>query len=76
MAKETIKKILEELDKVSDIIRKTSETGRFPDIEKDIILSKLRNIYEFINIVPPVFSIHEQKRTQTSTGEVKKKLNS
>ena len=76
MAKDTIKKILEELDKVSGTIKKSSETGKFPDIEKDIVLSKLRNIYEFMNIIPPVFSIQEQKQIKSSATEDKKKIES
>lgn len=54
MAKETIDKILTELENVKSTIQNVNNTGKFPDIEKDIVLSKLRNIYEFISYIHPI----------------------
>jgi hypothetical protein len=46
-------KILEELNKTAILLRQFRDTGNIPDIERDIVLSKLRNIYEFIQLVQP-----------------------
>lgn len=54
MAIETIDKILVELENVKNSLQKVNSTGKFPDIEKDIVLSKLRNIYEFISYIQPI----------------------
>lgn len=48
MKNELIDKILEELDKARQLLVKCKETGKVPDIERDIIMGKLRNMYEFI----------------------------
>jgi hypothetical protein len=48
MTKETIDKILGELAKVDQIIRKFRANNTVPEIEKDILLTKLRTIYESI----------------------------
>lgn len=69
MAKETIDKILQELENVKSILQKVNTNGKFPDIEKDIALSKLRNIYEFISFIHPVPSA--PVATEESTASVK-----
>lgn len=51
MANESIDKILGELKKVELILRQFNDNGKIPDIERDIILSKLRNMYEIIHLV-------------------------
>ena len=51
MKNESIDKILEELDKTRKFIEKFQETGKMPDIERDIVLSKLRNMYEFLQLI-------------------------
>jgi len=48
MTKETINKNLDDLARVGHIIQKFLGTGVMPDIEKDIAISKLQGIYEFI----------------------------
>jgi len=77
MPKDTIEKILTELENIKKIIQHASETGRFPDIEKDITLSKLRNIYEFIYYIQPGFDIEPKEETATNPAtaeEIKKKV--
>ncbi|HEX2934031.1 MAG TPA: hypothetical protein VHO72_01640 [Bacteroidales bacterium] len=78
MAKETIEKILTELENVKTTIHKVNNTGKFPDIEKDIVLSKLRNIYEFINYIQPITQTATVSEEIVSTGpefeESKKKI--
>lgn len=78
MAKETIEKILTELENVKTTIHKVNNTGKFPDIEKDIVLSKLRNIYEFINYIQPITQTASVSEEIVSTGpefeESKKKI--
>jgi hypothetical protein len=44
----SIDKILNELDKTSQLVHKFKDTGKIPGIEKDIVLSKLREIYELV----------------------------
>ena len=51
MAHETIDKILNELERVKALIEQFKATGKMPDIERDIVLSKLRTMYEFINLI-------------------------
>lgn len=51
MKNELIDKILEELDKARQLLVKCKETGKVPDIERDIVLAKLRNMYEFMQFV-------------------------
>lgn len=51
MKNESIGKILDELDKTRQFLVKFHETGRIPDIERDIVLAKLRNMYEFIQLI-------------------------
>jgi hypothetical protein len=53
MVKEVFNKIIEDLDKVKVFLENSKNTGKLPDIERDIILSKLRVIYEFIQIYQP-----------------------
>jgi hypothetical protein len=48
MTKETIKKIIDDLSKVDHVIKNCRETGILPNIERDIVLTKLRSIYELI----------------------------
>jgi hypothetical protein len=48
MANESIIKILGELGDVVQTLRQFRDSGKMPDIEKDIALSKLQNIYGFI----------------------------
>jgi hypothetical protein len=51
MTKEMIDKNLDDLAKVTQIIRKFRDTGIMPDIEKDIVIAKLQSIYECIQEV-------------------------
>ena len=51
MQNESIGKILEELDKTRLFLAKFQESGKIPDIERDIVLAKLRNMYEFIQLI-------------------------
>jgi hypothetical protein len=51
MSSESIDKILTELKRVENMLLKFQNSGKIPDIEREIVLSKLRNIYEFINII-------------------------
>lgn len=51
MKNESIDKILNELDRTRQFLVKFRDTGKMPDIERDIVLSKLRNIYEFVQLV-------------------------
>lgn len=78
MAKETIDKILVELENVKRILQKVNTTSKFPDIEKDIALSKLRNIYEFISFIQPIPSttkvIEESVVSVLSDEETNKKV--
>jgi hypothetical protein len=53
MAKEMVDKMLEELDRVKTILTNAKSSGKIPDIERDLILSKLRVIYEFMLIFQP-----------------------
>lgn len=53
MTNETIDKILNELKRVELIIVNIRETGRVSDIERDIIMAKLRTMYEFIQFIQP-----------------------
>lgn len=53
MANESIDKILNELKRIESILKQSKVTGKIRDIERDIILSKLRNIYEIIHILQP-----------------------
>ncbi len=51
MSSESIDKILMELKRVEIMLLQFQKTGKIPDIEREIVLSKLRNIYEFIHII-------------------------
>ncbi len=51
MKDESIDKILEELDKTRQFILKFRDAGKIPDIERDIVLAKLRNMYEFVQLI-------------------------
>jgi hypothetical protein len=53
MAKEMFEKMVEELEKVKSMLKNSQITGKIPDIEKDIMLAKLRNIYEFLLLYHP-----------------------
>jgi phage tail tube protein FII len=48
MTKELIDKNLEDLAKITQIIQKYRDTGFMPEIEKDIVISKLQAIYECV----------------------------
>lgn len=78
MAKETIDKILTELENVKSALHKVNSTGKFPDIEKDIVLSKLRNIYEFTSYIQPIAQTAIVSEEIASSGpeleESKKKI--
>src|ERR1035437_552766 len=51
MTKEMIDKNLDDLAKVTQIIRNFRDTGIMPDIERDIVVAKLQSIYECIQQV-------------------------
>jgi Mor family transcriptional regulator len=51
MKNEPVDKILQELDKIRQFLLKFRDTGKIPDIERDIVSGKLRNIYEFIQLI-------------------------
>lgn len=53
MTNETIDKILNELKRVERILVNIRETGKLSDIERDIILAKMRTMYEFIQFIQP-----------------------
>ena len=53
MTNETIDKILNELKRVERILITIRETGKLSDIERDIILAKMRTMYEFIQFIQP-----------------------
>jgi hypothetical protein len=53
MKNESIGKILEELEKTRQFLVKFQASGKIPDIERDIVLGKLRNMYEFIQLIQP-----------------------
>ncbi len=53
MTNETIDKILNELKRVERILVTIRETGKLSDIERDIILAKMRTMYEFIQFIQP-----------------------
>ena len=54
MKNESIEKIIEELDKTKQFVVKFLDTGAISDIERDIVLSKLRSMYEFIKDIKDV----------------------
>src|SRR5271166_2807475 len=51
MSNESIDKILAELQRVEMMLLYFQRTGKIPDIEREIVLSKLRNIYEFLLLI-------------------------
>jgi hypothetical protein len=51
MKNESIDKILEELEKARQFLVKFQGTGKMPDIERDIVLAKFRNMYEFLQLI-------------------------
>lgn len=51
MANETIDKIIQDLRMVEHIMMSFQKSAKVPDIERDIALSKLRNVYEFIQLL-------------------------
>lgn len=53
MTNETINKILNELSRVEHILITIRDTGKVSDIERDIIMAKLRTMYEFIQFIQP-----------------------
>jgi hypothetical protein len=53
MKNESIDKILDELERTRQFLMKFRDTGKMPDIERDIVLAKLRNMYEFVQLVQP-----------------------
>lgn len=53
MKNESIGKILEELERTRQFLVKFQTSGKMPDIERDIVLGKLRNMYEFIQLIQP-----------------------
>ena len=63
MSSESIDKILKELERVEIMLLHFQNTGNIPNIEREIVLSKLRNIYEFIHIIqiPEVEKLAELK---------------
>ena len=51
MKNESIDKILEELEKARQFLLKFQGTGKMSDIERDIVLAKFRNMYEFLQLI-------------------------
>jgi hypothetical protein len=72
MSKETINKIIGELDKVKTILQNINKTGHLPEIERDLILSKMRNIYEFLILIQPDFS-SDDEIVKKEVGDTSKK---
>ncbi|HEY4787451.1 MAG TPA: hypothetical protein VIH57_15440 [Bacteroidales bacterium] len=48
---ESMDKILEELDKTRQFLLRFRETGKMPDIERDIVLAKFRMMYESLQLI-------------------------
>lgn len=48
-------KMIVDLERIKTILKNSQITGKIPDIERDIMLSKLRIIYEFILLYQPEF---------------------
>jgi hypothetical protein len=75
MTNETIDKILNELKRVERLLVNIRETGKVSDIERDIIMAKLRTMYEFIQFIQPESfenvkqKVGTVKDTLTSTPE-------
>jgi hypothetical protein len=75
MTNETIDKILNELKRVERLLVNIRETGKVSDIERDIIMAKLRTMYEFIQFIQPetIESVKQKvgpvKETVTSFSE-------
>jgi hypothetical protein len=69
MAKEMFDKIIEEFGRIENILRASKTTGKIPEIERDIMLSKLRNIYEFLLLYQP--DIIENKAIPPQKDEIK-----
>jgi hypothetical protein len=69
MAKEMFDKMIEDLERVENILKNSKATGKIPDIERDIMLSKLRIIYEFLLLYQP--EIVKEKNISPKKDEVK-----
>jgi len=63
-------KMIVDLERIKTILKNSQATGKIPDIERDIMLSKLRIIYEFILLYQPEFMesktlLKEERTTDT-----------
>jgi hypothetical protein len=69
MTIEMIDKNLDDLAKVTQIIRKFRDTGIMPDIEKDIVIAKLQRIYECVQQIQSDKTLREDIIASATTTE-------
>ena len=63
-----IRKLIEEIDSIRQIAETWKETDKTPEIEKGIVLDKLKKLYEMLLLLPQPTPQCRSRRRNPSSG--------